>query len=173
MGGIAYPLLNGNAFSWSSVEINIDGQLFTAIESIDYGRKRSREEIRGNNADPLSKTVGENKYTGTVSVEIAEWFLFLQQFGAGYGDIFFITTVTYNSPSLGVVQDILKGCTLDESTMGLKRGPGGLYTKIDLSPLKIIFNGVDDNASPLVGLQQTALGSTQNGAGSGTLANGQ
>jgi hypothetical protein len=172
MSGIAYPIINGAAFSYSSIELNLFGQLFTAFESIDYGRKRTREEIRGNHPDPLSKTIGENKYNASASIEIAEWYLFLQQLGPGYGDLFFLTTVTFNSPILGVVQDVIKGCTVDEVTAQLKRGAGGLYKKVDLAPLKVLEDGIDDCAVPLIGLQQTALGTAFQGAGSGTLAAG-
>jgi hypothetical protein len=170
MAGIAYPLVNGAAYSYASVELNVNGQLFTAFESIDYGRKRTREEIRGNHPDPLAKTIGENKYNASASIEIAEWYLFLQQLGPGYGDEFFLTTVTFNSPILGVVQDVIQGCTLDEVSAQLKRGPAGLYKKIDLAPLKIYEDGLDDCSIPLVGLQQTSLGSTGQGAASGSLS---
>jgi hypothetical protein len=172
MAGIAYPMINGADYSYASIELNMTGQLFTAFESIDYDRKRTREEIRGNHPDPLSKTTGENKYTCTASMSVAEWYLFLNQLGPGYGDLFFLTTVTYNSPILGVVADVIKGCTLDEVTTQLKRGPAGLYKKVSLSPLKILENGFDDCAVPLVGLQQSALSLTSVGAGSGTLSAG-
>ena len=171
MPGIAYPMINGAAFSYASIELNCDGQLFTAFESIDYGRKRTRDEIRGNHPDPLSKTIGENKYTASASIEVAEWYMFLNQLGPGYGDYFFTITVTGNSPILGVFQDVIKGCTIDEVTAQLKRGASGLYKKIDFAPLKILEDGVDDCAVPLVGLQQSALGqgSQGQGAGSGSL----
>jgi hypothetical protein len=172
MAGLAYPLINGADYSFASIELKIFGQIFTAVESIDYDRKRTREEYRGNHPDPLSKTTGENKYSCTASMSVAEWYLFLNQIGSGYGDVFFLTTVTYNSPILGVVADIIKGCTVDEVTTQLKRGPAGLFKKVSLSPLKILENGYDDCAIPLVGLQQTALGLTNVGAGSGTLSAG-
>ena len=169
MAGIAYPQINGCSFSYASIELNCDGQLFTAFESIDYGRKRTRDEIRGNHPDPLSKTIGENKYTASASIEVAEWYNFLNQLGTGYGDYFFLVTVTGNSPVLGVFQDIIKGCTIDEVTAQFKRGPSGLYKKIDLAPLKILENGYDDCDVPLVGIQQTALGLGPQSAGSGSL----
>lgn len=170
MSSIAYPLVNGAAYSFASIELKINGQLFTAFEDVNYGRKRTREKIRGNHPDPLAKTIGENEYHGDCTLEVAEWFMFLEQLGAGYGDIFFDFYVTYNSPILGVVQDTVIGCTIDEVSTSLKRGPGGLYKKVDLAPLKVLEDGFDDCAIPLTGQQSSALGTQQSGAASGSLA---
>lgn len=170
INGISYPLTTGSAFSYASIELNMNGQTFTAFEDISYGRKRTREFIRGAHPDPLGKTIGENEYNASVTLEILEWYFFLEQLGSGYGDYFFDINVTYNSPQLGVVQDNVIGCTIDEVTAALKRGPSPLHKKIDLRPLKVLEDGLDDCAVPLVGLQSTGLGQSSVGAGSGSLA---
>ena len=170
INGIAYPLTTGSAFSYASIELNMAGQTFTAFEDINYGRKRTREFVRGAHPDPLSKTVGENEYNCSVTLEVLEWFFWLEQLGSGYGDAFFDISVIYNSPQLGVVQDDVIGCTIDEVTAALKRGPSPLHKKIDLRPLKVLEDGLDDCAVPLVGLQSTGLGQSSVGAGSGSLA---
>lgn len=158
---LAYPLINGVRHGYSSIEFKLAGQIFVGFKSINYGRKRSRSFARGNHPDPLGKTRGTNEYNADCELFLAEWNLFQAQLvavastqglGTGYGDVLFQTLVTYGENQFDTVQDIINGCTVDETTAGQSEGPDPLIRKLDLSPLKILFNGIDDLAVPLVGV---------------------
>ena len=172
VNGISYPLTDGADFSFASVEFNANGQTFTAVDEITFGRKRNRDMNRGVHPDPLSKTTGENEYEASATVKVAEFVLWRSQLGQGYGDIFFSATVILNSPALGTTETVLVGCSLDEETWNMKSGPAGIPVKINLRPLKIIGDGFDDCAVPLLGIQSSGLLYGSGGAGSGTLAPG-
>lgn len=150
---IAYPLINGVRHSFASIELKLNNQIFIGFKSINYTRTRSRTKVRGNSPDPLGKTIGENDYSTDAEMYLAEWNLFQSQLGAGYGDVFFQILVTYSANGFDTIQDVINGCTVDSTEASQSQGPDPLVRKFDFSPLKILFNGIDDLATPLVGVQ--------------------
>ena len=149
---IQYPILNGVRHSFSSVELKLNGQIFTGFKSINYSRTRSRSLVRGNHPDPLGKTRGENEYSADCELYLAEWNLFQSQLGDGYGDKFFQVLVTYSENGFDTIQDRLEGCTMDSTESSNAQGPDPTIRKVNLMPLKIVFDESDDLATPLVGV---------------------
>ncbi len=148
---IKYPLLNGVRHSFASVEFKFNGTVYVGVASMNYKRTRTRGWVRGNHPDPLGKTIGENEYTADCELYLAEWNLFQANLGAGYGDIFFDATCTYTANGFDMISDTIKGCTLDTTEIALAKGTDGLSRKMELNPMKILLNGVDDLLVPLVG----------------------
>lgn len=149
---IPYPIINGARQSFASVELNMNGIVFTGFKSVTYKRTRTRSIVHGNNPDPIGKTTGVNAYSCEIEVYIAEYNFFQAQLGAGYGDIFFPIYVTYTTNGFDTIQDLIVGNTIDEVDAQASQGPDPLVRKIQTNPLKIYFNGVDDNATPLLGI---------------------
>lgn len=149
---IEYPLVNGVRHSFASIELKLNGQIFVGFKSINYNRTRTRSKPRGNHPDPLGKTRGENEYTADCEVYLAEWNLFQELLGDGYGDVIFEVQVTYTENGFDSIQDRIIGCTVDSTDASNGQGPDASVRKFDLNPIKIKFNGVDDLATPLVGV---------------------
>jgi hypothetical protein len=149
---IPYALINGVRHSFSSIELKLNGQIFIGVKSINYSRTRGRSLVRGNSPDPLGKTRGENEYSGDCELYLAEWNLFQEQLGPGYGDVFFSVLVTYSENGFDTIQDELLGCTMDSAEASNAQGSDPTIRKVNLMPLKILYNGVDDLATPLVGV---------------------
>jgi len=152
---IQYPFVNGTRHSFASIELKLANQIFIGFKSINYNRTRDRAEVRGNSPDPLGKTIGENKYTADCEIYLAEWNQFqalLEEQGTGYGDQFFTVLVTYSANGFDTIQDEIIGCTMDSTDASNGQGSDPTVRKFDMSPLKIKFNGIDDLASPLVGV---------------------
>ena len=149
---IQYPLINGVRHSFASVELKLKNQIFIGFKSINYTRTRSRAFVRGNHPDPLGKTQGENEYSADCELYLAEWNLFQEQLGEGYGDILFQVLVTYSSNGFDTIQDVINGASVDSLEASNAQGPDPTVRKFDMNPLKILFNGVDDVAVPLVGV---------------------
>jgi hypothetical protein len=97
--------------------------------------------------------MGENDYAADVELYLAEWNLFQSILGPGYGDVPFQTLVTYSANGFDTIQDVINGCTCDGLEASQGQGSDPLVRKFDMSPLKILFNGKDDLANPLVGIQ--------------------
>jgi len=149
---ISYPLINGVRHSFASIELKCNGQIFIGFKSINYSRTRNRGLVRGNHPDPLGKTRGENEYSADAEFYLAEWNLFQAQLGDGYGDVFFQVLSTYSENGFDTIQDVINGCTVDSLEASQSQGPDPLVRKMDLKPLKVLFNGVDDLLTPLVGV---------------------
>jgi len=148
---IPYPLVNGTRHSFSSIELKLNGNIFIGFKSINYSRTRSRSMVYGNSPDPIGKTQGTNEYSADVELYLAEWNQFMESIGPGYGDTFFQVLVTYSANGFDTIQDTINGCTIDGLEVSQSQGTDPLVRKFDMSPLKILFNGKDDLAVPLVG----------------------
>jgi hypothetical protein len=155
---IQYPYINGVRHSFASVEFKFNGIIFIGIANMNYSRTRTRTMVRGNHPDPLGKTIGENEYSADCELYLAEWNQFqasLGTNGAGYGDDSFTATCVYTANGFDMITDTILGCTLDVTEAALAKGTDPVSRKIQLSPLKILFNGLDDLAVPLVAPAQT------------------
>ncbi len=54
--------------------------------------------------------------------------------------------------SFVTISDVIQGCTIDSTEADNAEGTDPTKRTFDLSPLKILFNGVDDLAVPLQGV---------------------
>jgi hypothetical protein len=147
---IQYPIVNGSLYSYSSIEWNLNGLIFRGFKSINFSRKRDRPKVYGNSPDPLGKVVGKNSYDADGELYLAEFNNFVTSLGSGYGDQYFQTTVTFQQQNFPTTQVTIIGCTLDEVTASFSEGTDPLSMKFSLNPTKILWNGVDDLAIPLV-----------------------
>ena len=162
---IAYPLLNGVRQSFVSTEITFQQPAIGATQggqslnlalrgytSMKYGRVRSRTKVWGNHPDPIGKTRGKNDYTGEFKYLLAEVVLIraaLQSLGGGYGDVMFNVHITHSENGFDThVIDIL-GCTFDKDEISLAEGTEASAIDLDFNPLKVKYDGVDDNTIPL------------------------
>lgn len=150
---IPYPLVNGVRHSFASIEFKFFGQIIIGFKSITYSRKRERTKVYGAHPNPLGKTRGKNSYDASCELYLAEFNASLQQLGDGYGDVFGDIFVTYSENGFDTIQDVIRGCTIDTTEAEGSEGTDPLTRKIDLSPLQILFNGIEDLAIPLRGVQ--------------------
>lgn len=149
---ISYPDTVGFRAGFNSTIFKIDGQEFVGFKSVEGGRTRSRGIVKGPNADPLGKTRGSNEYKFSAEVYVAEFKAFvLDHFGAGYGDRQFTCEVTITENGYDTQTHFIRGCTIDTSDFSFAEGNDALTVKIEFNPIKILMNGVDDNARPLIG----------------------
>lgn len=165
---IQYPLVNGARHSFVSTEVRFTQPAIGSTQagaalalalrgykSINYSRTRSRTMVYGNHPDPLGKTRGKNEYKAD-----SEWFLAeftviqnaLQALaGQGYGDVFFDMVITYSENGFDTITDTIIGCTMDTTEANNAEGTEPTMRKIELNPLKILINGIDDVPNPLQG----------------------
>ena len=74
--------VNGFLYGKSSGEIDVDGKPFRAINAINYGRKITREKVRGMGALPIGSTRGEAEHTADLELALHEGHLFLAYLAA-------------------------------------------------------------------------------------------
>jgi len=155
---IQYPLVNGYRHSWASIEVKVAGQIYYAT-AVNYSRKRSRTKVKENHPDPTAKTRGSNDYDADIELLLSEYNALQaalinqanqQGLNGGYGDVFFQVIVSYTENGLDTVTDTILGCTMDSTEAANAEGTDPSKRKFEMSPLKILFNGQDDLAIPLV-----------------------
>lgn len=147
------PLVNGARHSHVSVELNINGIVRPiGVKSIDYERKRTRGKLYGTHPDPIGKTRGKNEYSGSIELYLEEFQTLQLALGPGYGDTPMLILCTYGELGVSIITDELIGCTLDLTNASSSEGTDGTVRKIELDPLKILFNGIDDCLVPLLGV---------------------
>lgn len=157
---LRYPVINGVAYSWASVEMSITceatGKTYdlkkAGYAAVNFSSTRDRGEPgRGPHPDPLFKGRGQNKYTGGFKLYLSTLKFVVQDTlgGPGYGDRFFSVFVKYLENGMDPVTVEMRGCTLDSRKIDNASGTELTQCESDLSPLKIIFDGVDDVDDPL------------------------
>jgi len=156
---IQVPLTNGVVRSFGHTRLQIAGLEFTGgFKSIKRSRKRSREDVMSNSPDPVGKTLGENKYECSAEMYL-DWYYNLiktiqNTYGKGYGDQPFTIFISYVGANLTPYTDVVIGCTFDEDDGDDKAGTPALTRTVNFHPTKILFNGLDDLADPLVASPQ-------------------
>lgn len=151
---IAYPDTTGFRASSNSAILKIFGNEFVGYTEVKGGRKRERAMVPGANADDIGKTRGKNKYTLTIAVYVAEWKAFvLDVLGNGYGDRQGRVEITITEQGYDTQTWDFRGCTIDGGELGVNTSNSDplKVESIELSPLKMYVNGIDDNARPLGG----------------------
>jgi hypothetical protein len=149
---IRYPDTTSFRADFHSSIAKIDGQQFPGYKECKLSRKRERGVVKGANADPLGKTRGSNTYEASITVFAAEFKIFvLDHFGAGYADKTFTFEVALTEGGYDTQVHYALGCTIDSSELSISEGNDAVTLTIDMSPVKILFNGTDDNAAPLAG----------------------
>jgi hypothetical protein len=147
---IPYAIVNGSRHSPVSLELKFNGLLYVGFKSAQYSRKRSRAMAKGNSPDPLGKTRGTNVYTASVEFLIAEFNQLIRQMGPGYGDQFFSVTCTYTENGFDTITDEILGCTIDSTEATADQtSDDPLYRMVELTPVKIRFDRLDDLLIPL------------------------
>lgn len=147
---IQYPDITGFRAGFNSTTVKIDGQEFTGYKEFKLSRKRERGVVKGANADPLGKTRGSNTYEASITVYAAEFkAFFLDHFGPGYGDKPFTFEANITENGYDTQTHFAFGCTVDETEVSSAEGNDAIAVPINLNPVKILFDGEDDNIRPL------------------------
>lgn len=157
-GALPYPLINGYAFSYASVELKFKTpsglKIYKGVKSINYKAPREQTKIWGSHPEPYAKTIGKQDYEAEVELYLAEAADIQDTIGPGFGDIFFDTTVTYNTPGVyPLIIDTIIGCQLLSMEQSITMGSTeGLTRKYTLNPMSMLLDGNSILAQPLAGV---------------------
>jgi hypothetical protein len=149
MTPLAFPEINGLRHDYSSIELKANGLLFMGIKSIEYEWSREVALVRGFSPDSLGQCRGFNTNTCSIEMYLAEWNLFLNSLGDGFGDGFFSIQVSYAETGFDQITDYILGARLIGVSASMSQGSDPLTRKLKFQPTKIQYQGFDDLASPL------------------------
>lgn len=147
---IAYPLVNGFRFAWSSVELRLAGDITLGCTEINYSVKTDRAYVRGAGALPIGQTLGNFTYEADLSILVSEFDQFMTLLGPQAMQQFWDIVVSHDAgiglidaSPLAVVQDTIQQCTITEISAAASSGSAdALVRKVTLMPSGILFNGV-------------------------------
>ena len=143
------PLINGIRYDFGSIQLMLDGDLYISVKSISYNDSCTGGKIRGTHPQPLGRTGGE--YEATASIELFKHSAdeLRQKLGNGFMFKVFEAVVNYAPAGQPVITDRIMGCRISKQDTSPSQGTDGVTEKIDLDPMKIIWNGVDPIPNPI------------------------
>jgi len=146
---VSYPRVNGHVYDFSSVEITIDGRIYTAIGSISYNQTVEEGELRGAAAEVLARTRGQlSKGEGELAFSSAEEAQeLIDVFGDGYLEKTFTVAITFSATGAALMRHELFGCRFLEAGMDMSQGTDPIGTAMPFSFLYMTRNG----KTPLIG----------------------
>jgi hypothetical protein len=149
---IAIPNLTGAARSFGHTRLSLNGQDFNGgYVNLKWSIENDGENQYSNNPDPVGFSLGENKYTASVSLYYDFAMSLIQQVGPGWNMLPFIGYFSYIGVGLTTYTDVLVGIRLAKIELDTSSDSTKAITlPIDLKPVKILPAGVDGNLYPLV-----------------------
>jgi len=66
------PLVNGEAYSWSTVTLNLFNQVVAGIDAINYTEEEEMENNYGHGKFPVSRSYGNVSYEGSITLHMVE-----------------------------------------------------------------------------------------------------
>lgn len=150
---ISYPLVNGNRFDWSSVEIKFQGEIITGVKDVSYSHTLEPTKVYGTNAQPIGRTRGVYSADGSVTLYKSESKVLRQLLAGGgtngYGEVSFDIIVNYAENGEDPIVDELIGCRIKGEESSHSQGADPLEEKITLDIMFVRRDGQHLVANPL------------------------
>ena len=142
----AFPLINGDYFAFTNIELNFNGLLFAGVKSINYSDTLGRSKVRGTAKVPLGVTAGHYEAQGDMELYLNAAQLLITSLGPGWKQIPGIITVSYG-PNVGMIPpavvDVIPGVLLSSMEASNGEGEDALTRKFNLViPGQILWNGI-------------------------------
>ncbi len=144
----SFPKINGVVFDFSSVELDIAGEVFTDVEEITYSHTLEPGEMRGTRAELLGRTRGEYSAEGSITFRKAAWGRLVASLGEGYLEQSVDITVNYAEEGEDTISDKLFGARFTAPENSHSQGSDPLNVSVDISIVRVEENGV----TPIAGM---------------------
>lgn len=128
------PLINGVAYNWSNVKLNLFGVPVIGITDIEYARKQKKENLYGYGQEAIARGYGNIENEGSISLYLDEWNKIINAapnkdpLKIGIFDI----QVIFGSSSVNFKQDTLRSCEFVDDPFTGKQGDTKFIIKIPL-----------------------------------------
>jgi hypothetical protein len=152
---LGFPIINGNRFDFSSVELKINGKRYIGVKELSYKHSLEEGEVRGTAPQVLGRTRGLYKAEGSITLfreEFDDLSSDLQVLAVGLFEANFLITAIYSELPPNGVPSGMVGDTQTDELIGSRfksaemKGSGGssdpLVVQLDLSILYIKQNGL-------------------------------
>lgn len=128
------PLINGQAFDWASVTIQMLGVTIKGVTEINYKVKQAKKNNPGSGVEPSSRGRGGREYEADVTIEEVEVRRILAALPADQSlvDVPPFQIVVSYMVGTKVYTDKIKNVEFTEEGVAIKEGDTGLVRKLPL-----------------------------------------
>lgn len=136
------PLINGQAYSYVDITVNINGVIISGITTIEYDETQERTNNYGTGTRPTSRGSGKIEPTCTMSIERGEYNALINA-SPGHSLLNipeFDVIVSYTPLNSIPVVDIIKNCRFLKNASGGSEGDTNIISELDLLPSHIEWN---------------------------------
>lgn len=142
----SFPLINGNRYDYTSIEIMVEGIPYRGIKSIDYEDSLDSAKQYGTSARPLGRTRGKYDASGSLEIFLEDAVVLRTILAAvgngGMGAANFTIVVAYAEIGSPIVVVKMLGCRVKKVAASHAQGNDGITEKWDLDVMDITRNGV-------------------------------
>ena len=142
---VQYPDINGNRYGWSSIEIDIAGDVTFGLKDITYSNGLEPGEVRGNKSVKIGRTRGELKPEASLTMYKLEFLNLVRQLGPGFMEVVFNVGVSYADTNQPTTTATIVGARIKKHEDNPKQGNEPASVKVDLD----IFIVLEDGISPV------------------------
>jgi hypothetical protein len=149
------PLINGNRYSYASIEIQVPsiGKRYIGINSINYSDSLDPGKAWGTGMMKIGRTAGKHDPSADLEMYVQEADDFLQALtltggdnallkSAGFGLIPFGIQVQYSEVGSPVITDVIEGCRITGADKKRGQGTDALVVAFKLDVMRIKHNGL-------------------------------
>jgi len=137
-----YPQINGIAYGWAEVVINVAGIPIRGVKAINYSETVERGKVRGTSQRKLALTSGEHDVEGDLEIYMDDWNELRDVLGDGYMMATFAISVSYSNDH-ACHTDELTGVRLKKVGNSHQQGNEPLTIKLDLDVMRLKRDGLD------------------------------
>lgn len=136
--------INGNRTAFSNIKFGVDGTRLKGLKSVSYDEDHEIPEIYGTSPDPIGRTEGRRKFSGSIEVYQEESLYLLETLSrggtVGFAEHSHTITLVYAlaSAPFKVVTDILVGVRVHSPKDAHSEGVDALTVTYSLSIMRII-----------------------------------
>ncbi len=135
------PLINGKAYEWADIALNILGTQFFGVTSIEYAENQDMKNVMGAGRYANSRTYGQIEATASITLLMSE--LEALQSVAPFGRIQdipeFDIPVAYLDDSLTTVRHTLKNVRFTNNMRTSEPGNNAIECKVELILSHIVW----------------------------------
>jgi exosome complex RNA-binding protein Csl4 len=136
------PLVNGQAYAWVDIQVNIEGVPLSGITSVKYEEKAAIEDNYGAGRRPVSRGHGKIEATASISIDRAELNALISS--APNKNLFnipeFDIVVAYLPDGSRPTVDTIKNCRFMNIQGGAAEGDSNVIAEIELKTSHILFD---------------------------------
>lgn len=142
--------INGNIYSWGSIEIYLNGQPYRGITALSYSQTRERTKAfgTGNHRGARGRTKGQYETEASITMhadsydELCAALAAMSPDGQSYGDAPpFLVVAQYVESGLRPVTIEVEGCVISGESVSESEGTDPSVVEVTLDVMRISRNG--------------------------------